>query len=168
MIPNSEIIYSRILGAFGDRVILLTAIDFPNKHLPSLVRIMTITATGESPSAEWDITHPQNRRAAPAAIIDAEANGGELRMTGESQSNLSLRICQALATRSSLTEDGVALLIMENGDTRIDIFTCLDGLESCGIIQCKLDEEEEWIYSISPVWKDRFVTQRTCSGCHHE
>ncbi len=68
---TNEIIYSRVIGAFGDIVILLT--QNPDNKLPPLVRIMTIPAAGESPAPEWDITRPQNRRSAPAAIIDAEA-----------------------------------------------------------------------------------------------
>lgn len=67
---TGEIIYSRVLGAFGDTVILIT--QNPKNNRPPLVRLMTIPSAGESPAAEWDITHPQNRRRAPAAIIDAE------------------------------------------------------------------------------------------------
>ncbi|WP_338096553.1 hypothetical protein [Methanorbis rubei] len=68
---TGEIIYSRVIGAFGDTVILIT--QNPKSNHPPLIRIMTISATGKSPVAEWDITRPQNRRKAPAAIIDAEA-----------------------------------------------------------------------------------------------
>jgi hypothetical protein len=73
LVDTGEIIYSRVIGAFGDRVILLTSTTDKNKHLPPLVRLLTIPATGESLAPEWDITRPQERRKAPAAIIDAEA-----------------------------------------------------------------------------------------------
>ena len=68
---TNEIIYSRVIGAFGDTVILIT--QNPDGCLPPLVRIMTIPATGQSTIPEWDITRPPERRKAPAAIIDAEA-----------------------------------------------------------------------------------------------
>jgi len=69
---TNEIIYSRVVGAFGDVVILLTQ-NPTDGNLPPLIRIMTIPAAGESPAPEWDITRPPERRKAPAAIIDAEA-----------------------------------------------------------------------------------------------
>ncbi|MDV0444049.1 hypothetical protein [Methanorbis rubei] len=89
-------------------------------------------------------------------------------MNDKPLSNLALRICQALTARSELTEDSITSRTIEETDTRIDIITCLDGLESCGIIQCKLDEEEEYVYSLSPVWKDHLTKQCSCGGCHHE
>lgn len=83
-----------------------------------------------------------------------------------SSAALSLRICQLLAKRSApLNENSIAVSTMESDDTRIDVYTCLDGLETCGIIQCKLDEEEEWVYSLSPIWKEHFT--KACGGCNH-
>ena len=83
-------------------------------------------------------------------------------------SKLALRICRELSSLSGLTEGIIATLTMEDENTRIDVYTCLNGLESCGIIQCQLDEEEEWVYSLSPVWKEQLTKSCSCGGCHHD
>ena len=69
---TDEIIYSRVIGAFGENVIMLTPNPADN-HLPPIIRILTIPADGESPIPDWDVTCPESRRTAPTAIIDAEA-----------------------------------------------------------------------------------------------
>jgi hypothetical protein len=89
-------------------------------------------------------------------------------MTDKPLSNLALQICQELLNLSGLTEGVIATLTMDDETTRIDVYTCLNSLESCGIIQSHLDEEEEWVYSLSPVWKERLTKSCSCGGCHHD
>jgi len=80
------------------------------------------------------------------------------------KSELSYRICQALINRPALTTKILAFAAMQEENTSIEYLTCLDSLDKCGILECHLDEEEEWVYSLSTVWKERLTKSCSCGG----
>lgn len=70
-LPTETILFGRVIGAFGDSVLFLTDNKYDETHPPT-VRIMTVSAAGNSAIPEWDTERKPERRSFVAPIIDAE------------------------------------------------------------------------------------------------